>query len=229
MSRKYGIDWLVFLKMVATELNPQSYLEIGTETGLSVSQFNCDSVCVDKEFYIREDVCEGKTRLSLFKMTSDRFFAEVNFRTLFPKGVDVALLDGMHRFEYLLRDFMNTEKRCHERSIILMHDCLPATPAMAERCSETRKAWAGDVWKLLPILKKYRPDIRVTVFDCAPTGLVACTGLDPISDVLKSLYYTILDEFGSEKIDELVIEGLWGLYPVVDTKSLRPHDLTMLL
>lgn len=226
-----GVHYLEGLQMISTALAPKSYFEIGTETGLTVSQFVCDAVCVDPNFQIREDVFRNRTRLSFFQMTSDRFFAEVDLHDIFPGGVDVAFLDGMHRFEYLLRDFMNTERACHARSVILMHDCLPSTLAMAERYGEARRVWTGDVWKLLPILKKYRPDLRVMVFDCPPTGLVVCTKLDPNSDLLGTSYYKILDEFGPRKLDAATMEELWQLYPTVDTRSLsrRPYDLTMLL
>ena len=179
-----GVSYLDFLEMISNALRPRSYFEIGTETGLTVSKFVCDAVCVDVNFQLRTDVFCSRNRLSFFQMTSDQFFAEVNLRSIFPSGVDVAFLDGMHRFEYMLRDFMNTEKACHARSVILMHDCLPYTPIMAERFPGVR-CWTGDVWKFLPILKKYRPDLRVTVFDCPPTGLVACTQLDPYSDLLE--------------------------------------------
>ena len=53
-------------------------------------------------------------------------------RDFFPKGPDIAFLDGMHRAEYLLRDFMNTERFSHERTLILLHDCLPVNARMAD-------------------------------------------------------------------------------------------------
>jgi hypothetical protein len=226
-----GIDVLECLQMISTVLKPKSYFEIGTQTGLTLSKIACDAVCVDPEFRLNVDVLSNKTRLSFFQMTSDRFFVETDLRDIFPAGVDVALLDGLHYFEYLLRDFMNTEKACHALSVILMHDCLPTKPIMAERHLAPQRAWAGDVWKLLPILKKYRPDLRVLMFDCPPTGFVACTQLNPNSNLLGDVYYKILDEFGSKRLDETTMEELWQLYPIVDTKALsqHPYDLTMLL
>jgi hypothetical protein len=226
-----GIDYFECLGLIATAKEPTSYFEIGTQTGLSLSRFTCDSVCVDPGFRIQTDVFRNKTRLSFFQMTSDAFFACTDLHVIFPRGIDIAFLDGMHRFEYLLRDFMNTERFCHERSLILMHDCLPPTSDMAERYSATQLNWAGDVWKLLPIFKKYRPDLRVNVLDCPPTGLVACTQLSSRSDLLAKAYYEILDEFGSATLDQTMIDALWQMYPTLDTGLLSksPHDLTMLL
>lgn len=226
-----GIDYLDALGMISTCLRPQLYFEIGTNTGLSLSRFACNAVCVDPEFKIQNNVFIGKKVLSLFQMTSDEFFVTPNINSLFPNGIGVAFLDGLHRFEYLLNDFINTEKFCNNRSVIVLHDCLPPTSDMADRYSATCINWAGDVWKLPLILKKYRPDIRVIFLDCPPTGLVSCTRLDPGSNILEKNYYDILDEFGDLVLDSGAIHDLWQLFPTLDTRLLHqyPHDLTRFL
>jgi hypothetical protein len=68
--------------------------------------------------------------------------------------------------------------------------------------------WAGDVWKALLILKKFRSDLAVHVFDAFPTGLAVITGLDPSSTVLADRYTDIvashrpltLGKYGVEKL-----------------------------
>ena len=222
-----GIHYLECLEMISTALSPRSYLEIGTNTGSSLQRFACDAaVCVDPAFQVNAEVFRNKERLFFFQMTSDRVFAEVDLQAVLRDGVDVAFLDGMHKFEYLLRDFINVERLCHEKSFILMHDCLPTTADIAERePADEWSAWAGDVWKLLPILRKYRPDVRVMVLDCPPTGLVACSQLDPRSEALSSAYQEITEDFWPEILNETKIEALWQMYPVVDTRLLNqsPH------
>ena len=166
-------------------------------------------------------------------MSSDEFFAEYDVRVFFPRGVDIAFLDGMHRFEYLLRDFMNTERCCHDRSLILLHDCLPVNLRMAERKwltdpaeqESTRSWWAGDVWRLLPILKKYRPDLRMRFLDCPPTGLVAVTNLDPRSAVLRRSYYTILDEFSCLDLSSYGLDQLWSLFPTLNSRDIIAEEV----
>ena len=140
----------------------------------------------------------------------------------------MAFLDGMHHFEYLLRDFMNTERCCRQHSLILLHDCLPLNMRMAERewrvdpdeAEETRGWWAGDVWRLLPALKKYRPDLCVTFLDCPPTGLVAITNLDPRSAIFQREYGSVLDEFGAVDLASYGLKRLWSLFPTLDTRDL---------
>ena len=145
-----------------------------------------------------------------FQMPSDTFFASENVRELLGRPVDMAFLDGLHRFEFLLRDLIGTEAGCHPRSLILLHDCVPLNPRMALRQwlpggpseTETAPFWTGDVWKLLPIVKKHRPDLRLHVLDCPPTGLVAITRVDPASRILADRYYEIIDEHAATVMDE---------------------------
>jgi hypothetical protein len=55
--------------------------------------------------------------------------------------------------------------------------------------------WTGDVWKLVPILQHYRPDLRLTYVNCPPTGLVCVSGLNNKSTILRDKYYEIVDKF----------------------------------
>ena len=90
------------------------------------------------------DVIGTKQRAFFFQMTSDAFFADHDLALFFPRGVDLAFIDGMHRFEFLLRDFINTERRCHARSIVLLHDCLPRNCRMAERVARIDESEAAE-------------------------------------------------------------------------------------
>ena len=168
----------------------------------------------------------------MFQMGSDAFFARYRVRDYFPAGVDLSFLDGMHRFEFLLRDLINTERSCHRRSLILMHDCLPLNERMAERRPRdvpeedpaTRGCWTGDVWRLLPILKKYRPDLQVRFLNCPLTGLVAISGVDPGSNILSDNYHAILAEFSEVTIEAFGLDAIWNLFPTIDAASMTSED-----
>ena len=172
-------------------------------------------------------------------MKSDDLSEHEDLKRYFVRGVDLAFLDGLHLFEALLRDFTNTERFCHDRSVILLHDCLPLNERMAERemriveteDQSTRLHWTGDVWKLLPILRKYRPDLRLLQLDCPPTGLVICTGLDPYSNVLTQNYKAIVEEFSHMPLEEFGIQRLWQHIPAVDSRKLSasPADIPAVL
>jgi hypothetical protein len=63
--------------------------------------------------------------------------------------------------------------------MVVLHDCLPPSAEAAGREHVPHLDWAGDVWKTLLILLRERPDLRIDVLDCAPTGLVLLRRFDP--------------------------------------------------
>jgi glycosyltransferase involved in cell wall biosynthesis len=214
-----GVPYIEFLKLAATRLNPGSYLEIGTETGASLRQVECDALCIDPTFQLTQDALLGRKRTFLFQMTSDEFFSEYDPRIFFPRGVDLGFLDGLHHFEALLRDFINFERCCHENSVAIIHDCLPTDLEMTSRQFKWG-GWTGDVWRILPALKKYRPDLRVLLLDCPPTGLVVCFGLDSSSTILQDNYKEIIEEFSQLTLDDSGLQELRSMFPFVDSRLL---------
>ncbi len=232
-----GILYTDFFKFLDKHLRPRTYFEIGTERGRSVRAFDCAAVCVDPQFKLEADVLAGRSQIHFYQLPSDTFFAQHNLKNLFENGPDLCFLDGMHRCEYLLRDFINTEQLCHDRSIIFLHDCIPAFPRMTLRTHQIgdpsegpfQYAWTGDVWKVVPILKKFRPDLKVFLLDCAPTGLVAITNLNPTSTELSSQYQTALEEMRQLDIESFTMSRLLDQAPLLSSKSLveSPEDLTL--
>ena len=143
----------------------------------------------------------------LFRQTSDTFFLENDLTLLLGGAADLAFLDGLHLFEFLLRDFINTEKHCVRNSIVVLHDCIPPDNHVARRNEADRRLshesehpnwWAGDVWKVLPILKKFRPDLDINIFDAIPTGLVVITNLNPASLTLQENYFQICQDWSGD-------------------------------
>lgn len=197
-----GQFYIEFLKKMHSALTPEWYLEIGTQKGLSLEFSQARSIAVDPEFRLKTEVLKNKPELHLFQETSDEFFAKGRLDTIGAK-MDLVFLDGMHLFEYLLRDFIGSEKHCTHDSHVIMHDCLPFNTAMASRnrTDHTGPEWAGDVWKLIPILKEYRPDLVIEIYDCAPTGLVVIKNLDPKSTILSESYDAIIDRYMDETLD----------------------------
>lgn len=210
-----GLDYRDFLAREITAIESRAHLEIGTRQGSSIAGLNCPTIAIDPDLQLGSDVIGGKAQCLFFQMTSDDFFEQFKPRTLLQRALDTAFLDGMHRFEYLLRDFINTERSCHSDSTIYLHDCLPVTTVMTNR--DERKVattgpfahwWAGDVWKILPVLKRYRPELEITCFDCPPTGIVRIRGLRPRSQRLSANYEAIVDEYGPQELSEETLEQL---------------------
>src|SRR5262249_26303853 len=131
---------------------------------------------------------------TVYEMTSDEFFARHDVRGKLGGPIELAFIDGMHHFEFALRDFINIEKSCTPDSTVLFHDAYPLDRATAERERRTG-FWSGDIWRFVLALRKYRPDLRVHTIASAPTGLGVIRGLDPSSRVLGERYAEIEREF----------------------------------
>ena len=193
-SRKTAhADYYELLPRIHSFLKPRTYVEIGIRQGHSLRLAKtAASVGIDPAPALEHKPRRG-TRI--FQMTSDEFFARHNLaEELGRQTVDLAFVDGMHLFEFALRDFANLEKFCHRDSTILVHDCYPVDRASAAR-ERTTQSWSGDVWKLIVCLKKYRPDLRLCTVDVPPTGLGIIRRLDPRSTTLTSRLDGLYEEF----------------------------------
>jgi hypothetical protein len=202
-----GPTYLDWLQWFHAQMNPKSYIEIGVESGQSLQFARGDTkaIGVDPEPKI---VYGTNAWVQIFKAESDQFFADNDPKKIFNGKIDLAFIDGLHYYEQALRDFINVEKSCCEDSIILFHDVAPAVAATATREWNTTY-WAGDTWKMMPILQKYRPDLKIATLSAYPTGLGVVTNLNPNSTVLEDNFDSMIDEmkdthFSSYKLANLI-------------------------
>lgn len=218
-----GLPYRDMLLALHETLHPESYLEIGVQDGNTLKLASCYSVGVDPE---PRPSIQPTTNRRLYTMSSDDFFKQ-DIPAIFPNGVDFAYIDGMHLMEYALRDIINTEKLCHPNSLIAIHDCLPINSQMAERDYVpdnrtdylTRTWWTGDVWKLLPILTEYRPDLRVTCLDCPPTGLILVSKLNAQDGRLREKYDEIVHRYQPMTLDDYGFERFRRSFHITDSRQ----------
>jgi hypothetical protein len=183
-----------FLAVVHERYQPRSYLEIGINDGLGLARSTTRTIGVDPDFRI--DV-ELACHLKLVRATSDEFFARADAVSWFPEGVvDFTFIDGLHIFEFALRDFMNTERLSTSASVVVLDDVLPRSVSEAARNQHTL-LWAGDTYKVTDVLERYRPDLTTVLLDTEPTGLLLVLGLDPTSTVLAEHYDEIVTEYAT--------------------------------
>ena len=223
-----GVSYREYIFKVVEAKSARGYLEIGVRDGETLTLIEAPSIGVDPQFLINTNAMGKKKRLCLFQMTSDEFFREYDARLVLGSAIDVVFLDGLHQFEYLLRDFMNSEAICHRDSVIMLDDCLPNNAEMTERYfnpearahAETSHWWTGDVWKVVKILKEYRPDLHIVAADTQPTGNVSVTNLDPASTVLRDNYFKILADYLALPSDDKEIESYYESLDVVATAKI---------
>lgn len=208
-----GEFYVNVLQWLHTGLAPKTYLEIGTRDGRSLALSGCPSVAIDPNFVLKTTDCvTNKPFCGLYKLTSDDYFAQYDPKLALGGAIDYAFLDGMHQCEFLLRDFMNTERHCHAKSVIALHDCLPVEFGIAVREMQAKHAvvrphretwWTGDVWRTTRALLKYRPDLRVTTLNAAATGLVLVDRLDPSNTVLFDRYDEIVADMMAMDLEQI--------------------------
>ena len=179
------MDYLTFLRALHEQLQPRTYVEVGVREGGSLSLSRVPSIGIDPAFSITRELAAP---CHLFRTTSDEYFARP--QPLAPLGeapIDLAFIDGMHLSEFALRDFINIEKFSHWAGVVIFDDMLPRTVDEAARGRHTLQ-WTGDVYKIIGVLRRLRPDLVVTLVGTKPTGLLLVHGLDPESRVLADAY-----------------------------------------
>jgi hypothetical protein len=176
-------------------LQPRGYLEIGIRDGAGLARSRTRTVGVDPDYNITAEVaCD----LQLVRATSDDFFDRAEPLAWLPGGVaDLTFIDGMNLYEYALRDFINAERYSAPGAVIVFDDMLPREVVHANR-DRASTLWAGDVYKVIPILEEYRPDLAILPVDTDPTGTLIVAGLDPTSTVLNDHYEEIVATYDSE-------------------------------
>ncbi|WND54151.1 class I SAM-dependent methyltransferase [Mycolicibacterium vanbaalenii] len=158
------------------------YLEIGVSRGQAFQRIAADvKIAVDPAFKLSErtrELADSKGRTThYFETTSDAFFEnEAAFLEQHP--VDVALIDGLHTYEQVVRDVEYTLRYLREDGVIFLHDCNPPFELAGRRAESwddfiaQQKGplviglWNGDVWKAIVHLRSTRPDLLVGVLKC---------------------------------------------------------------
>ena len=173
------------LQLLHQKTQPRTYLEIGIRTGRSMVLSRCRSIGVDPSFKIDNPIhCD----VQLIKATSDDFFAREEPLAHFDGvPVDLAFIDGMHLSDFALRDFINVEPFMADTGVVVLDDVLPRNGLEAARDRKT-EPWTGDVYKVVEILQRRRPDLVVLLVNTAPTGTAVVIGVDQASTILKDTY-----------------------------------------
>jgi hypothetical protein len=185
------VRYLDFLRVLHARLSPATYLEIGVRNGASLALSRCRSVGIDPAYKVTAEL-DGD--ICLIRTISDEYFARPE--PLAPFGgrpVDLAFIDGLHLFEFAVRDFVNIERHATRSSVVVFDDVFPRTVDEAARKRHT-KSWTGDVYKVQAVLQEYRPDLTCLRVGTKPTGLLVVVGLDPASTVITEAYDRIVAE-----------------------------------
>ena len=124
--------------------NYKSYLEIGCCKNEVFSKINIKKVGVDPN--------SGGT----VRLTSDNFF-KTN-----KEKFDLVFIDGLHVYDQVKQDIINSLEVLNNNGVILIHDCLPEK-IWEQNVPRMNGAWSGDVWKVIPF---FRSKSNIDVYTC---------------------------------------------------------------
>lgn len=194
------MDRYEFLTEMHRLLRPRAYLEIGVQTGASLTLASGTAraggvvVGVDPDMgHITHDC----TFATLVESTSDEFFAAgPQFGADDDRILDLVFIDGLHHAEQVWRDLRNAATIGHENTIFVLDDVLPRNQLEAAR-EQCPGDWTGDVWKVIQLLEEEGAS-EVLLVDTFPTGIM----------VVKGIHADWMEEM-EEDYTDLWRRGIW--------------------
>jgi len=179
-----------FLARLHELIQPEVYLETGTEIGGTLAQAHAAGMAIA----VSPDVdsvmpVNRRENQRTYAQTVDEYFG---CESCERHPIDFGLI-GSKLFEHALRDLVHLERHSRQSSVIALFNVLPRSQDMAWRVRPGAGGgdWTGDVFKLATILDEYRPDLTLRLVDVEPYGALLITGLDPRNVVLDKAFEKI--------------------------------------
>ena len=144
--------------------NYKNYLEIGCDKNQLFSKVNIDNkIGVDP-------VSGGNVR-----KTSDYFFKENK------SNFDIVFIDGLHTYEQVKKDILNSVNCLLDEGIILVHDCMPDSLGK-QAVPRYKMQWNGDVWKAIVDLRQQE---NLEIYTCEIDQGIAIIKKEKNTSILK--------------------------------------------
>ena len=141
--KKININWSDFpnrSKIIQNTIdlkNYKSYLEIGCD-----NDQNFNKIKIYKKFGV-DPISGGNIR-----KTSDDFFFQNK------DSFDCIFIDGLHEYDQVKKDIINSLKYLNDGGVIFVHDCLPRS-YFEQAVPRSQHVWTGDVWKSIVEFRTY--------------------------------------------------------------------------
>ena len=133
------------IKYLVDKYKYSDYLEIG-----------CDQDQLFSKVQIQNKIGVDPVSGGNVRKTSDDFFKDNS------RKFDIVFIDGLHTYEQVKKDILNSVNCLNNNGIILVHDCMPDNLSK-QAVPRYRMLWNGDVWKAIVDL---RQDENLEIFTC---------------------------------------------------------------
>jgi len=225
--QKNILNRTTIIQTLINKFGYKTYLEIGVERGINFFQIDAElKLGVDSVFTIPGGY-QDTEKEKFYAMTSDEFFANPP-KEILERGLDIVFIDGLHTYEQSLRDVENSLKYLNPHGIIVMHDCLPDSPATAMPTLEEAKKhldfkgnWTGNVYKTIIHLRATRNDLFVAVVDTDwGVGIVKKGNPEGILSInVEDIQNMSYEEFAKDKEKLLNLEPRNWFYEFIEQKK----------
>ena len=109
------------------------------------------------------------------KTTSDDFFSTNT------KKFDIIFIDGLHIYEQVKKDILNSINCLNDGGIVLVHDCMPDSLAK-QAVPRFKMKWNGDVWKAIVDLRQNKD---LDIYTCEMDEGIGIIKKNKNSEILK--------------------------------------------
>ena len=162
------------IEYLITKNGYSDYLEIG-----------CDQDQLFSKIKIQNKVGVDPSSGGNVRKTSDEFFNDNK------KKFDLIFIDGLHTYNQVKKDILNSLNCLKDGGVILVHDCMPDCLSK-QAVPRYRMIWNGDVWKAIVDLRQ-RPDLEI--FTCQIDQGIGVIKKEKNSSILKIQKPTIKLKF----------------------------------
>ena len=152
------------IKYLINKNNYKNYLEIG---------------CDQNQLFLKIEI-ENKTGVDPesggnIKTTSDDFFLNNTGK------FNIIFIDGLHMYEQVKKDIINSINCLNDDGIVLVHDCMPDSMAK-QAVPRFKMKWNGDVWKAIVDLRQNK---NLDIYTCEMDEGIGIIKKNKNSEILK--------------------------------------------
>ena len=196
-NNRFNIEWkdqnfnrIALVNLLLKHYENPDYLEIGCNENKLF-----DSVYIDNKIGV-DPIRGGNIRL-----TSDEFFKNNK------KKFDLIFIDGLHEYQQVRKDFINSYNSLKPNGYILLHDMHPRY-IYEEYTPKINNTWTGDCWKLAYELSLQKYKMQIIMIDF---------GIGIFKNLGKKFE---LNDDNFKKIKKLDFNFFYENYKLFDTISL---------
>jgi len=106
---------------------------------------------------------------------------EKNFFYKLNKKFDIIFIDGLHIYEQVKKDILNSINCLNDGGIVLVHDCMPDSLAK-QAVPRFKMKWNGDVWKAIVDLRQNKD---LDIYTCEMDEGIGIIKKNKNSEILK--------------------------------------------